>query len=1074
MVIKTKNRLLFLAITGFFCFGLAFGLPKLLAQENGLVAYWALDENSGNTATDSAGSNTGTLLNGPTWTTGQYNSALSFDGTDDYVDLGTGNFNLTDSLTVSAWVNVSSANSGYATIIGRGQYLYPFWLQLDIENKIRFGIRTTSANYLTTDTRLNTGQWYHLAATYQNGERIIYINGQPSKSDTLTGALYQKSGEKTLLGNTPNSTAYFNGTIDDVRIYNRALSAQEISDLYNNAPVTLPDEPPACTPNWSCSGWSSCSSSGTQTQTCTDTNTCELDTNKPAESQSCTYTPPAASDKFFISKSGNNADGKSWATAWNELNQVKWSDIKPDNTIYIAGGTYNTQMDIKASGTASNYIVIKRATAEENNNDAGWNSGFDSQVFLNDVSFTIYTNDYILIDGVKNNGIKIKVNTNHRGIDLSPGNGNPSNYITLRNLEIEGPGINNGVAFSQARGINSTPVTGTPTPTVNGLLIENCEVYNFGQVLIRLENNYDFIIQNCKLHDIGEDDPSLHEAIFKAFWSSGTIKNNLIYNFPASGISLANGSKDFEIYGNVIYNNAQYAASTAGGIHGDGDEYQTNIKIYNNTFYNVRQPIAFTDSFDTAEIKNNLMYGGAAPVYSSGTTHSYNWYGGGITAQTESNGVNSTDDPFSSRSTFNFTLKSTASPINKGASLDSEYNQDLLGNTRGADGTWDIGAYEYSNATPPPACTPNWSCTNWIACLSSGTQTRTCTDVNACGVSTNKPVESQACTYVCNVDWSCTSWSACSSSSLQTRTCTDVNACGVNTGKPDQTQSCVYTTPVATCNPSWSCTTWSSCTPTKINTRTCRDLNSCNKDTGKPSETQSCTYTAPGGGSANNTANNATTTPATGTNATSTPQTSGDNNYSSALPGDSDGDGLSDEQETTLGTDVYNVDSDFDSYNDKEEVDNGYDPLTPTVIKNINTTLRNELKGYILLQVQRNGEAWYVHPIDGLRYYLRNGEIAYQIMRFLSLGISDADLAKIPVAGTTGKGDVNLVNRLKGYILLQVQQHGEAWYVNPFDGKRYYMKDGPAAYELMRFHSLGITNENLGGLPLGTLMGKIK
>jgi len=54
-----------------------------------------------------------------------------------------------------------------------------------------------------------------------------------------------------------------------------------------------------------------------------------------------------------------------------------------------------------------------------------------------------------------------------------------------------------------------------------------------------------------------------------------------------------------------------------------------------------------------------------------------------------------------------------------------------------------------------------------------------------------------------------------------------------------------------------------------------------------------------------------------------------------------------------------------------------------------------------------------------------------------------------------------LVNKVKGKILLQVEEKGEAWYVNPDDGKRYYMKDGDSAYQVMKFLSLGINNSNL-------------
>lgn len=176
------------------------------------------------------------------------------------------------------------------------------------------------------------------------------------------------------------------------------------------------------------------------------------------------------------------------------------------------------------------------------------------------------------------------------------------------------------------------------------------------------------------------------------------------------------------------------------------------------------------------------------------------------------------------------------------------------------------------------------------------------------------------------------------------------------------------------------------------------------------------------------------------------------------------------------------------------------------------SSLSERLKGHILLQVENNGEAWYVDTESKQRYYMKDGSIAYQMMRELGLGITNDNLKKIPIGlnerfedmdydgdylsdkleeaiGTDvysrdsdddgyfdgeeveagynplGPGkmtfDTNLIEKLKGKILLQVESRGEAWYINPQDGKRYYMADGDAAYDIMRFLSLGITNENL-------------
>ena len=184
------------------------------------------------------------------------------------------------------------------------------------------------------------------------------------------------------------------------------------------------------------------------------------------------------------------------------------------------------------------------------------------------------------------------------------------------------------------------------------------------------------------------------------------------------------------------------------------------------------------------------------------------------------------------------------------------------------------------------------------------------------------------------------------------------------------------------------------------------------------------------------------------------------------------------------------------------------------------TSFVDKLGGYILLQVENNGEAWYVDAETRKRYYMKDGGVAYQMMRDFGLGISNENIKKIPIGtndrfeisdydgdglsdkieealGTDmyssdtdldgyddgeevrggynplGIGKVNfdlaMANNLKGKILLQVESRGEAWYMNPVDGKRYYMKDGEAAFNIMRFLSLGITNANLLNIEEGVI-----
>jgi len=118
-------------------------------------------------------------------------------------------------------------------------------------------------------------------------------------------------------------------------------------------------------------------------------------------------------------------------------------------------------------------------------------------------------------------------------------------------------------------------------------------------------------------------------------------------------------------------------------------------------------------------------------------------------------------------------------------------------------------------------------------------------------------------------------------------------------------------------------------------------------------------------------------------------------------------------------------------------------------------SLSKRLSGKILIQTEKNGEAWYVNPNTYKRTYLKDGIAAFNIMRKYGLGITNEDFVKLQ------NSDIKMLERLKGKIVLKVQENGEAYYINPTDTKLYYLKDGPAAYNIMRNLGLGITNDNL-------------
>ncbi len=199
---------------------------------------------------------------------------------------------------------------------------------------------------------------------------------------------------------------------------------------------------------------------------------------------------------------------------------------------------------------------------------------------------------------------------------------------------------------------------------------------------------------------------------------------------------------------------------------------------------------------------------------------------------------------------------------------------------------------------------------------------------------------------------------------------------------------------------------------------------------------------------------------------------------------DIDGDGINDIEVTFTDVYVNRAEVTVKALNDITPIitsssESNTEAVTNEELKlatKINTSLIKKLAGRILLQVETKGQAWYLDKISLKRYYLADGPSAYQALRKFGLGITNTDLNKIPVAPTSvlpsdyaksANYSTELTNRLSGRIVLQVENHGEAWYINPVDGYRYYLANGGAAYQIMRNLSLGINNINIRQIKVG-------
>ncbi len=220
-------------------FAILQGKEGVIANDihDGLVGYWKFDEVSGTTAYDYSGNgNDGTLAGGVTRATStcKIGYCLDFDGTNDYVEIDSvsSDLNSISGLTFAAWIK------WYDTIDTNQAIIRHHYDVLGVEiNLVRFVVNAQWSNRPRDSTQLTEGVWYFYVGTYDGLVQRLYRNGVEVDSKDYTGTT--SSGGETDIGSRPTEDSdFFKGIIDDVRIYNRALDADEVKHLYNSTLFT--------------------------------------------------------------------------------------------------------------------------------------------------------------------------------------------------------------------------------------------------------------------------------------------------------------------------------------------------------------------------------------------------------------------------------------------------------------------------------------------------------------------------------------------------------------------------------------------------------------------------------------------------------------------------------------------------------------------------------------------------------------------------------------------------------------------------------------------------------------------
>lgn len=216
------------------------GGPVVDPISTGLVGEWHFDESAGTTVADGSGNgNNGTLVNGAARAAGVLGGAMSFDGVDDYVQVGAqANLVMTTAATLSAWVN--PMGSGGGLILNKeGEY------EIGVFNgTLQWAFQNSSPGWTWIDTgfAVPAGQWTHVAVVYDHGVIRSYGNGALVHTYNGTGSIGDNTPTQNdfRIGGRQAGVQYFSGRVDEVRVYNRVISGAEIAGLAGVTPQITP------------------------------------------------------------------------------------------------------------------------------------------------------------------------------------------------------------------------------------------------------------------------------------------------------------------------------------------------------------------------------------------------------------------------------------------------------------------------------------------------------------------------------------------------------------------------------------------------------------------------------------------------------------------------------------------------------------------------------------------------------------------------------------------------------------------------------------------------------------------
>ena len=413
---------------------------------------------------------------------------------------------------------------------------------------------------------------------------------------------------------------------------------------------------------------------------------------------------PSYAANWFVRPDGTTygyGNGSDWTNALEGFGSINWSSITCGDTIWVAGGTYNEHLYLDKTCTNSTRTYIRRARSDatECTSAAGWSAGMDSTVLQDQYSIRVEagkTAKYITVSGkTTSSGGDHGWHVDYKGMTSGSGinfvDTSTTEYLVFEYLDLEGPGY--VTLTSDCRGMDLTPYPGSGQPRKSSNnTFSHIKIWDWGSAIYNAWSDSN-VWEYLEVYDIYcVNTADYHpNGMYIIASDNGTVRYSTWRKGPngywvGEGIFFNSSTDGWEVYGNLFVdldNSTQKALNVKSVV--------TNLKIFNNTFYNVANTFykAAEGCGTGSENRNNIFYDS----------------GGNKTCGTASNNLDqSSPDPFVDSAGDDFRIVETVGtgyPRNAGTNLSAYFTLDRDGNEFGADGTWDIGAYEYDSGVTP-------------------------------------------------------------------------------------------------------------------------------------------------------------------------------------------------------------------------------------------------------------------------------------------------------------------------------------------------------------------------------------